>query len=135
MKRTLITIALTTVVVLTLVGLISSSVGSVFGIASRSSLNYGMGGGGAPESYAEAPAAPSVQSFNGATDLSKAADAASIVNNAPAPQAQQARKVIKNDQLSLLVKDPAQSMKDIVALAEQLGGYVVSSNLYQTTYG
>jgi uncharacterized protein DUF4349 len=138
MKRTLITIALTTVVVLTLVGLLSSSLGSAFNLSSRT-LNYGMGGGGGvTEPYAaEAPAAPapSVQSFGAATDASKAADALSVVGNAPALQAQQARKVIKNDQLSLLVKDPAKSMKDIIALAEQMGGYVVSSNLYQTTYG
>src|SRR5690349_1816130 len=121
MKRTLITIALTTVVVLTVVGLISSSLfparRSTFSAISNA-LNepYGMGGGGAPE--APAAQAPSVQSFSGATDLSKAADAVGIVNNAPAPQAQQERKVIKNDQLSLLVKDPAKSMKDITALAE-----------------
>lgn len=138
MKRTLITIALTTVVVLTVVGLLSSSfnpIGAAL-MTSRSSLNYGMGGGGAPDLYsAEQPAAPapSVQTFGMPTDASKAADAISSTGNAP--QAQQVRKVIKNDQLSLLVKDPAQSMKDITALAEQLGGFVVSSNLYQTTYG
>lgn len=138
MKRTLITIGLTTVVVLTLVGLLSSSlfgthVSNTFSAIS-SSLNEGYGGGGAPEPPAlSAPAAQApVESFRATTDASKAADALNIASNAPQGQA---RKVIKNDQLSLLVKDPSKSMKDIMALAEQLGGFVVSSNLYQTTYG
>ncbi len=34
-----------------------------------------------------------------------------------------------------MVKDPVQSMDEITKLAESMGGYVVSSNLYQSTYG
>ena len=137
MKRTLITIALTTIVVLTLVGLVSSLFGAhvsnTFGYIGNA-LNDGYGGGGQPELYPQgAPAAPAPPvDASRATDLLKSGDAVSALNNAP--QAQE-RKVIKNDQLTLLVKKPEQSMKDIIALAEQMGGYVVSSNLYQTTYG
>lgn len=43
------------------------------------------------------------------------------------------RLVIKNANLSLVVDDPEASMDEIAALAERLGGFVVSSNLYQTT--
>lgn len=43
------------------------------------------------------------------------------------------RLVIKNANISVVVDDPAQSMDDITALAEELGGFVVNSNLYQST--
>jgi hypothetical protein len=43
------------------------------------------------------------------------------------------RLVIKNANISIVVDDPAQSMDDITALAEELGGFVVNSNLYQST--
>lgn len=135
MKKTLITIGVTTVVVLTLVGL----VGSMFGPhvnnrfnAISSELPGGYGGGAAPQAL-EAPMpaainAPAQDTFAANTNGLKS-------NTADALPATQERKVIKNDQLSLVVKDPTKNMKDIMALAEKLGGYVVSSNLYQATYG
>lgn len=43
------------------------------------------------------------------------------------------RLVIKTANLSIVVDDPESSMDDIAALAKQLGGFVVSSNLYQST--
>jgi hypothetical protein len=43
------------------------------------------------------------------------------------------RLVIKNANISIVVDDPAQTMDDIAALAEELDGFVVSSNLYQST--
>lgn len=42
------------------------------------------------------------------------------------------RLVIQNADLAIVVSDVNARMKDIQALAEQLGGFVVSSNLYQT---
>ena len=48
--------------------------------------------------------------------------------------AQQERLVIKNADLSITVDDPDISIAEISALAEALGGHVVSSNTYQT-YG
>jgi DNA-binding protein YbaB len=130
MKRTLLTIAITAVVVLTLAGIVSSLFmgGATFSNVSRSlDVGYGGGGSGQTEFFAEAPAAPmTVESYI------KSGDFVSDV----APLAQQVeRKIIKNADLTVVVKDPAQSMKDITALAEGLGGYVVSSNLYQSTYG
>ncbi len=41
------------------------------------------------------------------------------------------RMVVKNAQLSLVVADPAASMKRISDMADQMGGFVVSANLYQ----
>jgi len=43
------------------------------------------------------------------------------------------RLVIKNANLSLVVKDPAEAVEGISALAESLGGFVVNSNVYQTS--
>lgn len=46
-------------------------------------------------------------------------------------QETQIRMVIKNANLSIVVEEPALTMDLISALAESLGGYVVSSNLYR----
>ena len=43
------------------------------------------------------------------------------------------RKILKNADLSIVVPDPAASMDRIVTMAERMGGFVVSSNLYKTT--
>lgn len=47
-----------------------------------------------------------------------------------APASEQ-RLVIKNADLSLVVSDPQQSMDAIAHMAEAMGGFVVSSNVYQ----
>ncbi len=54
----------------------------------------------------------------------------SSVGEAPAVDVQ--RMVIKNARLSIAVNDPPASMDRVSALAEELGGYVVSANLDQT---
>lgn len=41
------------------------------------------------------------------------------------------RMVIKNANLTLIVKDPVKSMDEITQIAEKMGGYVVSANLAQ----
>jgi hypothetical protein len=45
------------------------------------------------------------------------------------------RMVIRNANLSLIVTDPAVAVDEISQIATEYGGFVVSSNLYQTTYG
>ena len=47
-------------------------------------------------------------------------------------QEAQIRMVIKNASLSIVVEEPAATMDMISSLADDLGGYVVSSNLYRT---
>lgn len=42
------------------------------------------------------------------------------------------RLVIKNADLTIVVENPAQTMDAIARMAEEMGGFVVSSNLYQT---
>jgi len=45
------------------------------------------------------------------------------------------RLVIRNAHIAIVVPDPSNNLEEIAAMAESLGGYVVSSNLYQTSYG
>ena len=62
-----------------------------------------------------------------------AAPAATAAPAAEAPRAAGDRLVIRNANLSLVVKDPATSVNTIAALAESLGGFVVNSSIYQTS--
>jgi len=43
------------------------------------------------------------------------------------------RIVIKNGTLSIVVKDPGASLDRIAKMAEQMGGFIVSSNIFKTT--
>jgi len=45
------------------------------------------------------------------------------------------RLVIRTASLTMVVKDPAVSVEEISRLAEEMGGYVVSSYVYQTVFG
>ncbi|MEA3351009.1 MAG: DUF4349 domain-containing protein [Chloroflexota bacterium] len=47
--------------------------------------------------------------------------------------AQIERMVIKNATLSIVVADPTQTLEKIMSMADEMGGFVVTSNLWQTT--
>ncbi len=79
---------------------------------------------GAPAPEADFSGERAEESANGGFDGS--------VGNTTVAQAAE-RLVIRNANLSIVVEDPEASMEDIVELAERLGGFVVSSNIYQTT--
>ena len=138
MKKTLITIGITTVVVLTLVGIASSAffgrqVTDTFGTVNRG-LDVGYGGSVAPM---EAPvAAPGFDAIG--APLVGGGDAKTISNAIDQPSSVAdagTRLVIKNADLAIVVKNPKASMTEITKLAEKMGGFVVASNLYQTYYG
>lgn len=129
MKRPLV-IIISVVVLFLLFGTILSSMfgGAAF---SPSTSYYGMGGGGggAPEvnvapPVMEEPASPAYDSSSG---IAKSTDAFNGVAQAP-----QERLVIENADLAIVVKDPKARMAEISKLANDMGGYVVSSNLYQS---
>jgi hypothetical protein len=83
----------------------------------------GYGGGGAPELQAvEAPAPALDSSVPGAFDLYNTGNVQT-----------QDRLVIENADLAIVVKDPKARMAEINALANEFGGYVVSSNLFQSS--
>jgi hypothetical protein len=84
---------------------------------------YGIGGGG-PSSPQEMPFAAPM----GTAMPSKSNEAGG--GNVEAQVRE--RLVIKNADLAILVKDPEADMVAITKLAETMGGFVVSSNLYQS---
>ncbi|KAA3646427.1 MAG: DUF4349 domain-containing protein [Chloroflexi bacterium] len=110
--------------ILTLSLLLSACGGSAASYASEPDFAY-------EESIAfDAPAeAPAAEPFSG--DF--ADDGAGFESNLVAQTVE--RIVIKNADISLVVEDPSVSIEEITALAEELGGFVVSSNLYQITLG
>jgi hypothetical protein len=82
--------------------------------------------GGGDSAYVEeayAPEAPLPQGIMPATDKS--------TSGGNVDAAARERLVIRNADLSIVVKDPETSMTSISKLAEEMGGFVVSSNLYQ----
>ena len=116
---------------LSVAGLFGSRVGQTF-----STINNqlpGFGGGSDPQfSYSEAPAEAPMP----ATDLVSAEEAArQSVDSSVTNQQGQDRLVIKNADLAIVVRDPEARMKEISAMATEMGGFVVSSNLYQSYYG
>lgn len=132
MKRILF-IILAVVAVFVIIGL------SFAGLASQRNQSSGSylvspdmgfgGGGGAPEvgidpaPAMEEPAA----AFDASSDIAKSGE---FYSNAG--QAAQERLVIENADLAIVVKDPKARMAEINKLANEFGGYVVSSNLSQT---
>lgn len=107
--------------------LLGTSVMYIFGsraaVTNLSREQYGFGGG-APEPSAlpaaEAPAVDSSAYDQGEEAFNRAAQA-------------QNRLVIQNADLAIVVNDPRARMQEISNLAQEFGGYVVSSNLIQTT--
>ena len=89
--------------------------------------SYGVGGGGGVPGYPAEMPMPMATMGAPALDIAKAADGGAANVEAAARE----RLVIKNADLSIVVKDPEVSMEVISKMAEGLGGFVVSSNLYQ----
>jgi hypothetical protein len=111
MKRILLIMVLTVTFLLTACGAAATPAPSY--------LSASDGGAPMQESYAAAPA-PMV-------DMSR-----SVANGGGVQSIPQERLVIKNVDLSIVVKDPAAQMTVITKLAEAMGGFVVSSNLSQS---
>jgi hypothetical protein len=78
----------------------------------------------APEMVFEAPMAPE-----------PAADSSANAAGGGFQPAAVERLVIQNADLSIVVIDPEAKMDEIAKMAETMGGFVVSKNVYQTTTG
>ncbi len=127
MKRTLF-IIFAVVAVFLVIGISFTSFGAPQNVNLLStSRDFGVGGG-VPEM--EEPAAQP------APDFASADNSTVDLYNTGSVQTQE-RLVIENADLAMVVKDPKARMAEINALANELGGYVVSSNLYQsfTSFG
>lgn len=131
MRRPII-IIISVVLVFLLIGTIFTSM-TQFSSSSNAvqrDLIYGLGGGGGG---APAVAMPPVEAPAGAPEsASEFGKSGEAFDSAVAGQAAQERLVIENADLSIVVKDPKARMAEIGRLATDLGGYVVSSNLYQS---
>jgi len=138
MKKTLITIALTTVVVLTLIGLVAT-----FSISNSgfSPISRNLGGGyddyalSEPAFAFEAPAAAPMAAESFVMDAGGGFDMAYEESVVTSNAAVTERLVIQNVDMSIVVPDPKARMVEIGDMAVEMGGFVVSSNLYQSTYG
>ena len=127
MKRTLF-IILAVVAVFLIIGFSFSSLSRQKSDLSSSSVPiFGMGGGGAPTEAPAAVEAP-MPAFEGGRD---AATGEQFGADGQTPA--QERLVIENADLAIVVRDPRARMAEINALANEFGGFVVSSNLYQST--
>lgn len=131
MKRPFL-IIISVVVVFLLIGTaITTSFGGLKSPSQSRNLAYGFGGGGGGSTSDAVGIAPAAQAPAAveAPAPQEAYSAASTSNIAPAAQD---RLVIQNADLAIVVKDPKTRMAEISKLATDLGGYVVSSNLYET---
>jgi hypothetical protein len=133
MKRTLFIILSVAAVFLILgtavMRLMGPKVGNTFSVINNElpgdeSFGYG---GGAPEEFVFAPAPAEAPAFD---FVGKRAVTESD-NSAVSVQSRE-RLVIQNADLAIVVKDPKASMKEISDLAKEYGGFVVSSNMYQS---
>lgn len=61
-------------------------------------------------------------------------DTGGAAGRADLPSASE-RLVIRNANVTMVVEDPAQSVTEISRMAERMNGYVVSSNVFETSYG
>ncbi len=77
------------------------------------------------ELYAGAPPMAPMESYNSGMP----ADRAAVAVGQPANSVE--RLVIRNANLGIVVKDPAETLDGIIKMAEEMGGFVVNSNLYQ----
>lgn len=86
----------------------------------------------APQMEALAPAEMGGDaSYNGAEESEEAAYSRDVKSSLSEGESTE-RMVIKNADLSIVVEHPSSSMDAIAAMAEEMGGFVVSSNLYET---
>ena len=111
---------------------ILAACGSARATQSPASIGIDTLKSGAPqESYAQAPAAPELAQAPGSgQDATK--NGAGGGNNTGVQATTIERLVIQNADLSIVVANPKTRMEEISKMAKAMGGYVVSSNLYQT---
>ncbi|MGD2162876.1 MAG: DUF4349 domain-containing protein [Anaerolineales bacterium] len=84
----------------------------------------------APEQMIFESGAPSEMAF----DAEVVAEESTFSANRASQSQVEERLVIRNANLTLVVEDPAASVAEISALADSMGGFVVSSNVYESTF-
>jgi hypothetical protein len=136
MKRVLL-------IILGVIGVVVILGVSFAALASRNSANRSLdaysspvmgigGGGGGPATQAPAAAEPPApeMAYDAAGNAVKSVESSSSTGQADQGQE---RMVIQTADLAIVVNDPQTRMTEISKMAQDMGGYVVSSNLYQTS--
>jgi hypothetical protein len=96
-------------------------------------LSASCGARAAPEAlYMEAPAHIAIEAEDSMLMAGAPQMDAGVEFNAGEPPT--SRLVVRNADLVLVVSDPAKSVDEIGRMAEQMGGFIVSSSVYQTTF-
>lgn len=106
------------------------------GLSAQRSPEYGVGGGGgAPAAEPSAPdyamPAPTMMGTDGLVTQEEAPASVTTGNNGGGEAVQTERIVIQNADLAVVVSDVELRLKEIGSMADDMGGFVVSSNLYQ----
>ena len=135
MKRILFIILAVVTVVLVLGIAFEGLVSRQFASPSTSLPSFGMGGGGAPAATEVAPMEapmPAAPPDMAASDASRnAVKSEEFYSGQTQVQGAQERMVIQTVDMGIVVNDPKTRMNEIARMAAELGGYVVSSNIYQ----
>lgn len=118
MKRLLIALVLITSILITACGNRAASTAAPMLVEQPA---YDRGVAEMPQGAPAAPVEPE----------KSAADSYNAAGNAVPPE-QEDRLVIQNADLALVVKDTKAKMDQMTAMAQAMGGFVVSANLYQT---
>jgi hypothetical protein len=129
MKRPIL-IIISVVLVFLLLGTVATSMFSFGSPSAVENRDFGFGGGGGSDVVEMAPAmeAPAAQpAFDTFGEAVKSEESFS-----GSAQGAQERLVIENADLAIVVTDPKVRMAEISQLANRMGGYVVSSNLFQS---
>ncbi len=90
---------------------------------------------GQPEAVMVEYAAAPMEGVMVESEVMSFEDAARTTNLQPIEPLGQDRLVIRNADLNLVVVDPAETAERISQIAEELGGFVVSMNIFQTSFG
>jgi len=96
------------------------------GISPMNQINSDLSGVGGGPAYPEEMPLPMATAM--AYDQARAVDGSTANMEAAARE----RMVVRNAELSVVVAKPEEAMSAIAKLAEELGGFVVSSNIYQS---
>jgi Domain of unknown function (DUF4349) len=121
MKKKIALIVVILAVVLTACGVKAASTEAPY---AAQSAPLGYGGGGAPEMLPAPTMAP--QSAYDSKSGNEGTGVIASGNAAPD------RLIIRNADLTIVIADPQKKLDAISQMAESMGGFVVSSNIYQT---
>ena len=98
-------------------------------------LALAIAGCAAPQMVSEAPAVEATYAVEREAGLEELASAPSEPGSRPADYAATERLIIRNATLDIVVRDTEDAVEQIGALADEMGGFVIESNLHEYQQG